>query len=126
MDARTGRSLERSPGTFNVLWHRAGKPADNRTPDFRSDGLYGVKVTIRSNGKSSLNHVDTQAVQLPGETLLLRHIHAATGRLLAIPQSRVEYYNSFARHTRILQLTVCIYATRPNSKSKAYNLNSYY
>ena len=68
-------------------------PAMIGTPDGRSNRLHRFKVAFRGDRESGFDHVHAQPVKLPRHAHLLAHVHAATRRLLAIPQSRVEYRN---------------------------------
>jgi hypothetical protein len=50
------------------------------------------RITIGSDGKSGLNHIDTQTVQLMRYPQFLCPGHAAPRGLLAIAQRGVEYH----------------------------------
>src|SRR5437762_13475242 len=98
MDARAGRALQSLPRALNILRNGAGQAADNGTADLCCTGLNGGEISIRSNGKSGFDHVDTEAIQLAGQLLLLLNIHAAAGRLLAVTKGGVEYSDASAFH----------------------------
>src|SRR5579864_3397843 len=74
--------------------HARAKPAMTR----RRNGLHRLEVAIRGNREPGFNHVHTQPVELTGHAQLLLHIHAATRRLLPIPQSGVENRDPCSLH----------------------------
>ena len=91
MNSRTAGIFQCLPGAFDIRTASTSQAGDDRTSNYRSNGLHGGEVTLRGDGKSSLNHVHAQAVELMRHAQLFLHIHATTGRLFAVPQSGVEY-----------------------------------
>ena len=102
MDARAGRALQSLPRALNILRNGAGQAADNGTADLCCNGLHGGEISIRSDGKSGFDHVDTEAIQLAGQLLLLLHIHAAARGLFAVTKRCVEYSDAGAFHQFLL------------------------
>src|SRR5580692_5389161 len=52
--------------------------------------IHGLEVSIRSDGKTSFDHVHAETVKLISQAQLFLLIHGATGRLLSVAKSRVE------------------------------------
>src|ERR1700756_1810599 len=98
VDARVCRVLECLPGSFDVGRTGAGQTGNYGTGKGRSDGLYCLKISIRGDGESGFDGIHAQAVEMAGEAQLFLHIHAATGRLLAVSQSGVEHLYSSSFH----------------------------
>ncbi len=91
MDARASGPLEGLPGTLNVLRATPRQSPNHGPADLLRHGLYGAEFAVRGNGKSRLDHVHTQAVELMRHAQLLISIHAAARRLFPVTQRRVEY-----------------------------------
>src|SRR5580704_5756927 len=90
MNAWTCRVLQSFPVTLNVRTAGAGQSGDNRTPHHRGDRFHRLEVSIRSDGKTGLDHIHAQTVELMSQAQLFLLIHTATRRLLSVPKSRVE------------------------------------
>src|SRR5580765_9119463 len=91
MDSRPGSSLERAAGSFNVAGTTACKSRDYGAPNLSCQRPNRVEVPFRRDGKSCLDDVHSQAVELVPHAYLLFTVHAAPRRLLAIAQCGVEY-----------------------------------
>ena len=89
--------LQSLPGAFDILRAGAGKARDNRTPHRRGNRLHRREIAFGRDGESRLDHIDAQPVEVMRHAQLLRHIHAATRRLLAVAQRSVENRDAFHR-----------------------------
>ena len=74
----------------------AGQTADDGALDLAGDGLHGREVSGAAGREAGFDDVHAQARQLMGDLQLLRCVQAATGRLLAVAQSRVKEDNRHA------------------------------
>ena len=90
VDPRSRRSLQGLPRAVNVAGAGARQSGDNRMPHFSGNKLHRFKVTIGGDREPGLDHVHAQPVELLGQTQFFLHIHAATRRLLAVPQRGVK------------------------------------
>ena len=54
------------------------------------DRLDGLEVALARDREPGLDHVDPEARELLGDLELLAHVERDAGRLLAVPQGRVE------------------------------------
>ena len=90
VDADLGRALQGFPGAVNVLRARAGQAADCRAFHFLRDAPHGLKVARRAVRESGLDDVYAEPRQLFGHHQLLVRVHGRAGRLLAVPERRVE------------------------------------
>src|SRR5438132_13838707 len=99
MKARTAGIFQCLPRALDVRTASASQAGDDRTSNDRSNGLHRREITLRCDGKSSLNHVDAQAFELMRHAQLFRNIHASTGRLHPIPYSVYDYRYSNWLHT---------------------------
>jgi hypothetical protein len=81
------------PGSLNVLLTAAGKRRNHRTPNRLCHRLDGLKVALRCDRESSFDDIHSQSLELMGKSPLLIYVHAATRRLLAIPQGGIEYFH---------------------------------
>ena len=95
--------LERLPGAIDVRVIAAGQAAHRGAAERRGDLAHRLEVAGRGNRKTGLQNVDPQVPQGLGHFHLLRQVHAAAGRLLPVPQRRVEDHNaSLVAHEEIL------------------------
>ena len=90
VDAGTGRVLQRLVGSVNVLAGAAGQTGDTDAADLARHALHGLEVALRGDGKTRLDDVHAEPLQLARQDQLLFGVHAAAGRLLAIAQGRVK------------------------------------
>ena len=84
VDARPLGSGQSFPGAVNVQFIGAGECGNDRPAHFRGNGLDCFEVALRSDGEPGLEDVHAQPVELARHLELLRKVHAATGRLLAV------------------------------------------
>ena len=90
MDADLGRALQGFPGAVDVLRARAGKATDRGALHFLRDAPHSLEIARRAVRKASLDDVHAEPGQLLGHHQLLVGIHRRAGRLLAVPERRVE------------------------------------
>ena len=91
--------LQRPPRPVDILLPTSRQPANRRSiAELARDHLDSLKISGRGNGKPRFNNIDPQVNQRTGNLEFLRRLHAAAGRLLAIPQRRVEDRNRVGRH----------------------------
>ena len=90
VDARP-RGVRTAPqaASMSALWVRA-RPQITGPSTRRAISLHGLEVTGRGDREAGLDHVDPQARQLLGDLDLLGRVQRDPGRLLAVPQGRVE------------------------------------
>src|SRR5438105_1092199 len=99
MDSLATRRSQRVGAARDVGFARPGEAADDRTfrgSHFRRDRVHRVPVTRRRRGKARLDHVDAEPRELSGNFELLWRRHRTSGRLLAVPQRRIEDQNAIA------------------------------
>ena len=109
VNARTARRFERACGGFDVLLLGARKAGNLRPTHLAGNQLNGCKVALGGNGKASLHHINAQRFQLPGHAQFFRGVHAASRRLLAVAQRRVEKLDAFLTHAMFpVGVSVCI------------------
>ena len=91
MDARLGDPLECFRRSFNVVLATPRETADRRAiTKLLGDRSHRFKVAGRGNWEPGLDDINPQFNEGLGHLELLGHGHAATGRLLAIAERRVE------------------------------------
>src|SRR5580692_7171939 len=95
MNARPRCDFEGFPRAFNVPGTGTGESSDNWTPHRSSNDSHGGEITFRSDGEPSLDDIDAQPVELMRHTQFLGYVHAATRRLFAVAQGRVENRDAF-------------------------------
>jgi hypothetical protein len=88
----------------DVRFHGGVVPCPvRRRVDLGRHRLDSVEVTLRSDRETGFEDVHAQLHQLGRHPELLRHGHAASGRLFAVSKSRIEDVYSI-RHTLIMPL----------------------
>ena len=97
MDARAVGALERLGGTRNVLVIGARQRANGGVLDGVGNQLHGLKVTVGTGGKTSLDHIDLETLQLARDAQLFIARHGGAGRLFAVTQGGVKN-NQFVGH----------------------------
>ena len=102
MDARPGSSFNRLPGALDIRRAGAGQPGDDGTPNGRRNRLHCGKIAFRGDGEAGFDDVHAQAVELVRQAQLFLHVHAASGRLLAIAKRGVEYRDPGSFHAKVL------------------------
>ena len=90
VNARTLRLPQGFPGPLNVRAASARQAGNDGTAYDFGDRLHRLEVTLRGDREPGLDHVYTQAIKLVREPQFLLLVHAATRRLLAVPQRGVE------------------------------------
>ena len=93
MDSRRDRGLYRLPRRVNVRFNRARKSADLRILDLRRDLGDRIEVALRRYRESGFDYVDSQPFKLERDLELFFGVHRASGRLLAVAQCGVEYFD---------------------------------
>ncbi len=108
VNARASRILQSFPGAFDIGPARPSQSGNDRPADQAGDGLDRCKIAVRGDGKTRLNHVDAEAVELVRQAQLLRMIHAATRRLLSIAKGRVKNGNARLLSSHGLPRVECV------------------
>src|ERR1035438_7761234 len=98
LDARVRGPLQSLPGAVDIALAGASQARNNGPPHRGGNTLDGLKITIRGDRKPGLDHVDAQTVQLLSEAEFFLHVHAASRRLFAVPQSSIENSNARPIH----------------------------
>ena len=80
----------RLPGPVDVLEPGAGQAGDDRALHRLGDGLDRLEVAVAGDREPGLDDVDPEARELVGDLELLADVERDAGRLLAVPQGRVE------------------------------------
>src|SRR5579871_135658 len=94
MDTGANGLLERLARHIDVLAYRPRQTAHRAVLDEAADGLDGLEVTRRGDGKSRLDDVHAEALQLPGDLQFLLDIQGSPRRLLPIAQCGVKDKNA--------------------------------
>src|SRR5919109_825045 len=94
MNARMGSSLKGLPGALDVFATTARQGGDGRSPNFARYSLHRLEVAFRGDGKSCLDHIHAQTIELARHAQLLVLIHAVAWSLFPIAQRGVEYLDS--------------------------------
>jgi len=94
VDARLARVLHGLPAAVDVGQADARQAADGRRVVQRTD-LLGhlacrLEVLVGGDREAGLDDVHLQTGQLPGHLEFFHRVHREAGRLLAVPQCRVE------------------------------------
>ena len=71
--------FKRLGGDIDVIAKAAAKAGDPGSADLRGDALHGFKISLGSDGKSGLDDVDAEALQLAGNDQLFLGVHATAG-----------------------------------------------
>src|SRR5438093_743967 len=94
VDARLTCVLHRFPAAVDVGQADAREAADRRRvvqgAHLAGHRAGGLEVLVRRDREAGLDDVDLEPGQLPGHLELLHRVHGEAGRLLAVPQRRVE------------------------------------
>ena len=90
MDAPVVGALQGLGCARNVTVIGTRQRADGGLPDGIGDGLYRLEVADGTGGKTRLDDVHPQALELPRNTQLFIFRHGGAGRLLAITQSGIK------------------------------------
>src|ERR1700723_846080 len=84
------RVLQSFPRALNIGLTGACQSGNDGPAHRNRNRLHGLEVSIRSDGKTSFDHVHAETVKLISQAQLFLLIHGATGRLLSVAKSRVE------------------------------------
>jgi hypothetical protein len=84
VNARTNGRLQGLGGAFNVVPGGACKGGNHWARHGRGHGLHRGEIAVRRKREPGLDHVHSEAVQLPGQASLLLHVHAAARGLLPV------------------------------------------
>ena len=90
VDARALGVAHRVPGCVDVLEAGAGEAADHRAVNLARDRLHRLEVARRGDREARLDDVDAELRELLRDLELLGLVQRDAGRLLAVPQRRVE------------------------------------
>ena len=91
MDASAfARRFDGGSGGVDVLFRTAGESADDRTADFRGDGLDGFEIAGTADRKAGLDDIHIHAGQLAGDLHFFAQVHAGAGALFAVAQGGIE------------------------------------
>ena len=92
------RVLEGLPGPLDVPGDGPAERGNDRPATLPGDGLHRGEVVLRGHGEASLDDIHLERLQLAGHLQLLFQVHAATRRLLAVPEGRVEDGDPLGTH----------------------------
>ena len=122
MNAWPHRRLKGLRRALNVVFCGARKGGNNGTRHRRRHGLDRSEISIRGNGETSLDDIDSKSVQLASQANLFLHVHAATWGLLTIAQCGVKNRDSrlFHKHSILVfsMLCACLIETKAYNCSK--------
>ena len=90
VDARAFGVPHGFPRAVDVVEAGAREPGDDRTAHRLGDRLDRLEVAVAGDREAGLDDVDTQTRELFGDLELLDDVERDAGRLLAVPQRRVE------------------------------------
>ncbi len=90
MDARPPGVAERFPSTINVLAGGARQPRDRGPAHPAGHRLHRAEVAVGRDGKTRLDHVHPEGLQVTRHQDLLFQAHAAAGRLLAVAERGIK------------------------------------
>ena len=92
----------RLPRPVDVLEPGARQRRDDRAAHGLGDRLDRLEVAVARDREAGLDDVDTEARELLGDLELLADVERDAGRLLAVPQGRVEDHHRV--HARSLSI----------------------
>src|SRR5262245_5538845 len=107
MNPRARRASKRAGTGVDVMGVRTGEPTDDgaiRRPNFGGNSSDRVDLLARSSREAGFDDVDAQAGELSRDIQLLRRLHRAPRRLLAITERSVEDAYLIVRHRRRFEL----------------------
>src|SRR5581483_1851392 len=107
---------------FDIVLRGTRERGNNRTRHSCRNRLNRRKIPIRSNRETGFDHVHPEAVELPRKPRLFMHIHAAAGRLFAVPQSGVKNCDP---RVHLVLLEIYLNVSDTKSESKAYYYSEY-
>ena len=81
---------ERFAGAFDVVWAASRQGSHHGAIKGGRDHAYSFGIRVGGDREARLDHIDAQAIEMPGQLQLFRHAERKAGRLLAIAQRRVE------------------------------------
>ena len=90
VDAAPIGPLERLGCAGNITVIGARERADGGVFDGVGNHLHGFKIAVGAGGKTGLNHIHLEALQLAGNAQFFVFGHGSTGRLLAIAQGGIK------------------------------------
>jgi hypothetical protein len=90
MDAGMLGLLHRLQSPLDVAFLRPGKTHHHRPLDVLGDTLHRCKISLGRGGKTSLNDIDPELLQLAGDHNLLLDVHARPWGLLPVSQGSIE------------------------------------
>ena len=102
MDARVACVLDCLPRAVDVGVHGAGEGGDLRALDVFGDRAHGFEIADRGGREATLDDVDLEPGELLGDLELLFGVEGDAGRLLAVPEGRIEDENLVHRGTPFL------------------------
>ena len=88
-----GGAFEGAPGSFNVARTTSRQGGDDGAANLARQRPDRLKVAFRCDGKSGLDDVHAQPIELVRHAHLLGYVHAATRRLFSVAQGSIEYGN---------------------------------
>ena len=111
VDARLSGVGQRLGGALHVQRAAARQRRHPGLRELAADGIHGLEIAFRGDGKARFQNVHAQLHQLPRHAQLLRNRHAAAGRLFAVAQRRVEniYAVAHGYHTSIMPVRCSIW-----------------
>src|SRR5579863_2231647 len=103
MNARPPRFSERLGRAFHVHSSAAGKRRHLHPREFPAHRVDRFEIALGGNRKTGFEDVYPEFDQFARHTQLLGYGHAATGRLFAIPEGRVEDPHAIIHSWKVLQ-----------------------
>jgi hypothetical protein len=99
VQARPFRLIQSTGGAFHVEVASAGECRHARLRELPADRVDRFEVSLGSNGEPGFEDIDAEFDQFSCHAEFFRNRHAASGRLFAVPERRVEDVNAIVRHT---------------------------
>jgi hypothetical protein len=101
VDLRRLGVLDRRPDGVDLLLVRPGQGRHHDAANLAGDAPAGVELGGGKAGKSRLDHIDAQLLELAGDPELGGRVQMKARRLLAVSQRGVEYENSVLFHRQL-------------------------
>ena len=103
VDAGAFGFFEGAGGAFDVEFHGAGERGYLHPGEFAADRVDGLEIAFGGDGEPGFEDIDAEFDQFGGHSQLLGYVHAAAGRLFAVPESGVEDPDSVLHSWKVLR-----------------------
>jgi hypothetical protein len=94
VDARPGGAGQRLPGPVDVLARGPRQAGHCAVADLPRDLGDRLEIAVGGDRKTGLDDIDAELLENHGDADLLVEVHRRAGRLLAVPQGRVEDHHA--------------------------------